>query len=68
MDQLQEIKKHIISIHAPHARSDGRPALYLSFTLIFQSTLLMRGATFSGVVLDESSILFQSTLLMRGAT
>ena len=34
---------------------------------IFQSTLLMRGATWSSVSHD-TLIIFQSTLLMRGAT
>ena len=35
-----------ISIHAPHARSDKRPAFGWLQDLQFQSTLLMRGATF----------------------
>ena len=55
-----------ISIHAPHARSDGRGG---SITLLtpFQSTLLMRGAT--PVLRSALEVfLFQSTLLMRGAT
>ena len=34
-----------ISIHAPHARSDLIRHRCILFTLIFQSTLLMRGAT-----------------------
>ena len=34
-----------ISIHAPHARSDGGDADAASKAIIFQSTLLMRGAT-----------------------
>ena len=56
-----------ISIHAPHARSDGSSPRSDSSRYLFQSTLLMRGATppssFSTV-----SLPFQSTLLMRGAT
>ena len=56
----------IISIHAPHARSDSVTTSCRLYSL-FQSTLLMRGAT------DRRhervhAILFQSTLLMRGAT
>ena len=34
-----------ISIHAPHARSDARARALIRFFLVFQSTLLMRGAT-----------------------
>ncbi len=60
-------KAERISIHAPHARSDGDG--YGDYTSVagFQSTLLMRGATVmrSGKL---SARLFQSTLLMRGAT
>ena len=57
----------LISIHAPHARSDLDRLGISSADLQFQSTLLMRGATFrkKGVC---SELLFQSTLLMRGAT
>ena len=57
----------VISIHAPHARSDLfiKPVVETSTT--FQSTLLMRGAT---PYCSKPHILteFQSTLLMRGAT
>ncbi len=35
----------IISIHAPHARSDALSAVHRSRPIEFQSTLLMRGAT-----------------------
>ena len=35
----------VISIHAPHARSDTNSVRILLITPIFQSTLLMRGAT-----------------------
>ena len=35
----------IISIHAPHARSDGTPLPQSLYGVAFQSTLLMRGAT-----------------------
>ena len=34
-----------ISIHAPHARSDGNVREYYTRYVLFQSTLLMRGAT-----------------------
>ncbi len=56
-----------ISIHAPHARSDQTPLGSFSVPLIFQSTLLMRGATprWNHPI---SPPRFQSTLLMRGAT
>ena len=57
----------IISIHAPHARSDTGRELHAIVTGVFQSTLLMRGAThssFNAVLIAK----FQSTLLMRGAT
>ena len=56
-----------ISIHAPHARSDGVLKLKRDRSKEFQSTLLMRGAT----VYDGGRSwlgVFQSTLLMRGAT
>ncbi len=57
----------MISIHAPHARSDAcQPGKDYS-QVGFQSTLLMRGAT----IFDDAEPLiakFQSTLLMRGAT
>ena len=56
-----------ISIHAPHARSDVPMTSWMIMASIFQSTLLMRGATEK----ERSSRIpseFQSTLLMRGAT
>ena len=58
----------IISIHAPHARSD--PAFLYSrrIRFKFQSTLLMRGATSSRPLTAMDTWSFQSTLLMRGAT
>ena len=37
----------IISIHAPHARSDSRIPVIISAGDKFQSTLLMRGATYN---------------------
>ena len=55
-----------ISIHAPHARSDCT-VIPLGFVWVFQSTLLMRGATESSAT-NATTGLFQSTLLMRGAT
>ena len=80
----------LISIHAPHARSDGYGLVALFFVYdfnprssceerrlspqckrlkrkLFQSTLLMRGATMTIKHLFNHG-LFQSTLLMRGAT
>ena len=81
--------RDVISIHAPHARSDrrrcGASSMRSNFNPrssceerqsqqrkqarldLFQSTLLMRGATLmSGDGRKASE--FQSTLLMRGAT
>ena len=57
-----------ISIHAPHARSDTLTLNRAWRGDLFQSTLLMRGATCSQVCLQEKHLQFQSTLLMRGAT
>ena len=57
-----------ISIHTPHAGSDCSFFCPNFISAIFQSTLPMRGATFSTVVLFRLSTLFQSTLPMRGAT
>ena len=58
----------IISIHAPHARSDEHfLAKVVGDDFLFQSTLLMRGATCSWRSFATAAI-FQSTLLMRGAT
>ena len=57
----------LISIHAPHARSDQFLVLDIIKILPFQSTLLMRGATRQRQHRRHSSQ-FQSTLLMRGAT
>ena len=45
-----------------------RTRLLAQKSQIFQSTLLMRGATGSGRRTSRSSSRFQSTLLMRGAT
>ena len=44
----------VISIHAPHARSDLSLLLHLCHTSIFQSTLLMRGATLVPVAVPLS--------------
>ena len=58
----------VISIHAPHTRSDVPCGGQQVSPSVFQSTLLIRGATslyqFSGRSLSR----FQSTLLIRGAT
>ena len=56
-----------ISIHAPHARSDTITMSMTQYNRLFQSTLLMRGAT-RGQEFFINKFLFQSTLLMRGAT
>ena len=63
----EDIVTSEISIHAPHARSDMMRRPVMAAFYIFQSTLLMRGATAQMAVSTISSI-FQSTLLMRGAT
>ena len=58
-----------ISIHAPHARSDVISAVALIMVYLFQSTLLMRGATCHFSLIGVHTVdIFQSTLLMRGAT
>ena len=57
-----------ISIHAPHARSDYFLSARSGSTILFQSTLLMRGATRDWLTLCRVQGTFQSTLLMRGAT
>ncbi len=57
-----------ISIHAPHARSDSQQSLPAAPSRIFQSTLLMRGATATAFAKKQALVKFQSTLLMRGAT
>ena len=56
-----------ISIHAPHARSDTALDIGPHTEPIFQSTLLMRGATVRSWM-APARLRFQSTLLMRGAT
>ena len=58
----------LISIHAPHARSDAlNLPQYFTIDFAFQSTLLMRGATWP-ISSEGTMAIFQSTLLMRGAT
>ena len=57
----------VISIHAPHARCDGKKLATKLVIITFQSTHLMRGATFI-LVIYWSLLKFQSTHLMRGAT
>ena len=61
------LRSTAISIHAPHAGSDNSPGFARVILFIFQSTLPMRGATFSA---HSNSWVgrFQSTLPMRGAT
>ena len=56
-----------ISIHAPHTRSDRFFLHPKIFPRIFQSTLLIRGATANAPVFPVRGK-FQSTLLIRGAT
>ena len=64
---LSQFNMQTISIHAPHARSDIMPFKIMAVLTIFQSTLLMRGATQLRLSIIMV-LLFQSTLLMRGAT
>ena len=59
---------NVISIHAPHARSDDLIKDVTGQRFGFQSTLLMRGATCECGREKEFNKSFQSTLLMRGAT
>ena len=66
-ERAREAKLLVISIHAPHARSDGCMSGCWPGKHRFQSTLLMRGAT--RLARQSCNISqFQSTLLMRGAT
>ena len=44
------------------------PSFLYVADIIFQSTLLMRGATLEILQRERQSLIFQSTLLMRGAT
>ena len=53
-----------ISIHAPHARSDVTLAVIVSQMDVFQSTLLMRGATSSAVHLRTARHLRAARLSM----
>ena len=64
----QDAARQVISIHAPHARSDMRSRQSAVRQGGFQSTLLMRGATFMPSLMVLYIVTFQSTLLMRGAT
>ena len=64
--QIAILEQSIISIHAPHARSDHIFILSCGHRG-FQSTLLMRGAT-QRSAFRKAALTFQSTLLMRGAT
>ena len=64
---LDCIACRLISIHAPHTRSDAVARTRERFQKVFQSTPLIRGAT--TVCLFLSTYLrFQSTPLIRGAT
>ena len=53
----------LISIHAPHARSDSSATEPQAELMTFQSTLLMRGATVSilGIDLPDFIIYFSRT-------
>ena len=68
MSSMQKSLTDVISIHAPHARSDLERFDSSPEGQIFQSTLLMRGATRAAETPALYPMLFQSTLLMRGAT
>ena len=61
------VNTFLISIHAPHAGSDGYLFLCNAGNFRFQSTLPMRGATTLQEFVDNYKQ-FQSTLPMRGAT
>ena len=64
---LKPSSESYISIHAPRERSDVNLSRNQLVTLLFQSTLLVRGATLI-CSFCESLNRFQSTLLVRGAT
>ena len=57
-----------ISIHTPHAGSDYIKYSVLSKHTLFQSTLPMRGVTYTAFYRTEIYTGFQSTLPMRGVT
>ncbi len=64
---LHSFISYSISIHTPHAGSDGGTKSKRDCPTGFQSTLPMRGATGQGGG-NTITITFQSTLPMRGAT
>ena len=65
---VNRVGDFLISIHAPHARSDLERVADRYRIHRFQSTLLMRGATEFDEHDRSGYEEFQSTLLMRGAT
>ena len=60
-------KLTIISIHSPHAGRDMQLTAVRKWTMIFQSTLPMRGETMKDTNI-MFGLIFQSTLPMRGET
>ncbi len=67
-ETLDCIPNLLISIHAPHTRSDAPDYAVTDPDPKFQSTLLIRGATSSSISNLTPVFVFQSTLLIRGAT
>ncbi len=61
------LMKAYVSIHASNEGSDFRFFVVMVISLMFQSTLPMKGATADNVVIYHSKM-FQSTLPMKGAT
>ena len=61
-------RRTLISIHAPHTRSDDEKGDVIYKYNGFQSTLLIRGATVLRLSCHFVAVQFQSTLLIRGAT
>ena len=66
MEGVKRRNAHI-SIHAPLARRDHKIVGWWIFEIAFQSTRLLRGATFAPRLCSVSET-FQSTRLLRGAT
>ena len=69
-DDIRIIDADFIDDFNPRSSCEERPdhCKSITVTIIFQSTLLMRGATFSSAASSTFPGVFQSTLLMRGAT
>ena len=68
VEEVAEVKRLLISIHAPREGSDRPTGAAISGPARFQSTLPVRGATAQVVRIINDYRRFQSTLPVRGAT